>query len=240
MERKDESVLSSGPQSSRRLYSGTNAPSTVFGFNVSANQFQVLEPEQSAASSRSTEQRREGLIDPRTTRQRRWAAREIEAQRTEAERATVATVSVENTQEICTNSGRVINPVVFENSSPFFHSFSVSSSDILQQSVEPVHYLLETGASVDDALYSMGVKDVACMLENCNKRISDAGPERSAGRPGHTPSRRNLACGKTIEDSCAGPDWSAGRPGIMPFGARSAACPSPITACLGPYGTASR
>ena len=86
----------------------------------------------------------------------------------------------------------------------------------------------------------MGVKDVACTFQFCNKRISDAGPERSAGRPGHTPTRRNLACGKTIEDSCAGPDWSAGRPGTMPFGARSAACPSPITACLGPYGTASQ
>ena len=90
MERKDESVLSSGPQSSKRLHSGTSVPSTVFGFDVSANQFQVLETEQSATSSRSTEQRREGLIDPRTTRQRRWTARETEAQRTETDRATAA------------------------------------------------------------------------------------------------------------------------------------------------------
>ena len=167
-----------------------------------------------------------------------WTARETEAQRTETERATVATASLENTQGT-DESGHDLNPVVFENSSPFFHSFSASPSDILLQSVGPVHSLLGTGASVDDALYSMGVKDVACTFQNCNKRISDAGPERSAGRPGHTPIRRNLACGKTIEDSCAGPDWSAGRPGTMPFGARSAACPSPITACLGPYGTAS-
>ena len=190
MERKDESVLSSGPQSSRRLHSGTSVPSTVFGFDVSANQFQVLETEQSATSSRSTEQRREGLIDPRTTRQRRWTARETEAQRTETERATAATALLENIQGT-DESGHDLNPVVFENSSPFFHSFSVSSSDILQQSVEPVHYLLGTGASVDDALYRLGVKDVACTLQNCNKRISDAGPERSAGRPGHTPTRRN-------------------------------------------------
>ena len=55
------------------------------------------------------------------------------------------------------------------------------------------------------------------LIENCNKRISDAGPERSAGRPGHTPIRRDLACGKTIEDSCAGQDWSAGRPGNRPL-----------------------
>ena len=96
MERKDESVLSSGPQSSRRLHSGTSVPSTVFGFDVSANQFQVLETEQSATSSRSTEQRREGLIDPRTTRQQRWAAPGTQAQRTETERATAATISLDN------------------------------------------------------------------------------------------------------------------------------------------------
>ena len=60
------------------------------------------------------------------------------------------------------------------------------------------------------------------------------------GRPGHTPTRRLLACEKTIEDSCAGQDWSAGRPGIRPFGASSAACPSSRKACLGPCGTASQ
>ena len=74
----------------------------------------------------------------------------------------------------------------------------------------------------------------------CNKRISCAGPERSAGRPGHTPTRRTLACGKLIEDSYAGQNWSAGRPGNRPFGASSAACLSPHTACLGPYGTAAQ
>ena len=72
----------------------------------------------------------------------------------------------------------------------------------------------------------------------CNKRISCAGPERSAGRPGHTPARRTLACGKLVEDSYAGQDWSAGRPGNRPFGASSAACVSPHTACIGPYGSA--
>ena len=90
----------------------------------------------------------------------------------------------------------------------------------------PVQNLLGTGAIVDDALYYYDVNDVACMDGNCNKRISVAGLERSAGRPGHTPTRRILACGETIEDSCAGQDWSAGRPGNRPFGARTAACPS--------------
>ena len=64
--------------------------------------------------------------------------------------------------------------------------------------------MLGTSASFDDALYRLGVKDVACTLQNCNKRISDAGPERSAGRPGHTPTSRELICEKNIEDRVAG------------------------------------
>ena len=135
-----------------------------------------------------------------------------------------------------------MDPVVYEISSQFFsHSLPAYPPDILEsQFGGNVHYFLETGVVVDDALYISDVYDVACTDGTCNKRISDAGPERLAGRPGHTPIRRELACGKTIEDSCAGQDWSAGRPGNRPFGASSAACPSPITACLGPYGTASR
>ena len=93
MDRKSDAVLQSGPQQTSRRYSDA---SNVFGFPTSANQFQVLETEQSATSSRSTEQRQEGLIDPRTTRQQRWAARGTEAQRTETERATAATISIEN------------------------------------------------------------------------------------------------------------------------------------------------
>ena len=89
------------------------------------------------------------------------------------------------------------------------------------------------------ALYYNGesVNDVACMDPNF-KRISNAGPEWSAGRPGHTPTRRMLTYDKTIEDSCAGQDWSAGRPGNRPFGASTVPCLSSQTACIGPYGTA--
>ena len=106
----------------------------------------------------------------------------------------------------------VLVPLESENEPTFFHSLSVSAPDILEsQSGGPVQNLLESGANVDDALYSMDVNDVACMDRICNKRISDAGPERSAGRPGN-----------------------------RPFGASSAACPSLITACLGLYGNASR
>ena len=131
-----------------------------------------------------------------------------------------------------------MEPVAVGNSQFFPYSFPASSSDILLQSGEPVHYMLETGAlNVDggtNALYAgESVKDVACMDPNF-KRISYAGPEWSAGRPGHTPIRRILACDKTIEDSCAGQDWSAGRPGNRPFGARSAACPSHINGMLRP------
>ena len=127
-----------------------------------------------------------------------------------------------------------MDPGVSVQCSQFFidHSFSASSADILPvQSVEHVNYSLDSGVNVGggDSLYT----DF-----KCNKRISCAGPETSAGRPGHTPTRRRLACRKLIEDSYAGQDWSAGRPGNRPFGASSAACLSPHTACLGPYGTA--
>ena len=217
MDRKSDAVLQSGPQQLSRRYSDA---SNVFGFPISANQFQVLETDQSATSSRSTEQRQEGLIDPRTTRQKRWAARGTEAQRAETERATTATVSVENAQGICTTSGSVINPGALQNSSQLFHSFSVGpSGNFAVQSVgPPVHYMLESGIGVsggDSLLYSD---------PNCNKRISYAGPEWSAGRPGHTPTRRILACDEHLEDSCAGQDWSAGRPSHRLFGARTAAC----------------
>ena len=139
-------------------------------------------------------------------------------------------------------SGDCVDPVVSEISSQFFsHSLPACPPNILEsQSSGNVQNFLGTGVVVDDALYYHDVYDVACTDGTCNKRISVAGPERSAGRPGHMPSRRELACEKTIEDSCAGQDWSAGRPGNRPFGASSAACPSLTTACLGPHGTASR
>ena len=96
--------------------------------------------------------------------------------------------------------------------------------------------MLETGVGVngggDSLLYSDSI---------CNKRISYAGPERSAGRPGHTPTRRIFACDENIEDNCAGQDWSAGRPSHRLFGARTAACLPTQAACnSGPYGNASQ
>ena len=199
MDRKSDAVLQSGPQKTSRRYSDAR---NVFGFPTSANQFQVLETEQSATSSRSTEQRQEGLIDPRTTRQRRWAARETEAQRTETERAIDATVSLDNAQGICTTSGSVLNPVAIEKSSQLFHSFSAGPSEnVAVPSVGPtIHYMLETCVGVSGGDFSLYSDQI------CNKRISYAGPEWSAGRPGHTPTRRILACDEHLEDSCAGQD----------------------------------
>ena len=144
-----------------------------------------------------------------------------------------ATVSIDRDAQGTVVSAACVDPVVSEFRSQFFtHSLPACPSDILNLlSGGPVHYLLESGAVVDDALYNDDVNDVACMEQKCNKRISVAGPERLAGRPGHTPTRRILACGNTLEDSCAGQDWSAGRPGNRPFGATTAACPSSHTAC---------
>ena len=233
MNGKSAAVLQSEPQKTRRRYSEA---SNVFGFPTSVNQFQGLETEPGATSSRSIEQKQEGLIDPRTTRQRRWAAQGTEAQRTETEKATVATVLLENAQGICTTSGSVVNPVAIQNSSQLFYSFSAGPSDnFAVSSVGPsVHYLLESGVGVSGGDYSL-YSDL-----NCNKRISHAGPERSAGRPGHTPTRRIFACDENIEDSCAGQDWSAGRPSHRLFGARTAACLPTQAACnSGPYGSAS-
>ena len=230
-----DSVTGKRPQSSNRRLSGGNIVSDVFGFPLSTNQFSTLQSNQFAESQRSTENE-EGLVDPRTTRHLRAAAQRTDDRGNKTEWADSATVHYRNMQGTF-ESGNSLNPVVSESSSSFFHSFSASPSDILLQSVGPVHSLLGTGASVDDALSRMDVNDVACTLKICNKRISDAGPERSAGRPGHTPNRREFACDKTIEDSCVGPDWSAGRPGTMPFGPSTAACLSLQTSCIGPYGT---
>ena len=196
---------------------------SVLGFPVAPNQYSILSEDEVTCAELGQDQ---SLEDPRQTRAERHSA-----------------LSRIGEQGIVFSEGVAANfvPSHSENVPTFFHSLSVSAPDILElQSGGPVHNLLESGAVFDDALYNGDVNDVVCMDGNCNKRISDAGPERSAGRLGHTPTRRNLACEKTIEDSCAGQDWSVGRPGNRPFGTSSAACPSPITACLGPYGTASR
>ena len=213
----------------------------MLGFPTVANQFNVLESNQTAGFQCPREEEEVGLVDPRTTRQLRAAAFRAEARGRQAEVQNLATEHYPSRDAQGIRSGTCVEPVTSETCSSLFvdNSFSASPVDILNlQSAGPVQYSLGTGANVEDALYMGDVKDVACTFKTCNKRISNAGPERSAGRPGHTPIRRTLACGQNIEDRCAGQDWSAGRPDLTSFGASSAACPSSQTACLGPYGAA--
>ena len=215
----------------RQPQSERTPTSTMFGFPVAVNQFSVLQ----SAEAQSQGPRSEGLVDPRTTRHQRQAAEQAGNREMMDTGGHSFAVNVENPAQDNFDHGTCVEPVAVENATQFIpYSFAASSSDILLQSGEPVHYMLESGAvNVDggETLYS----DL-----NCNKRISCAGPERSAGRPGHTPIRRILACDEHIEDRCAGQDWSAGRPGLTPFGASSAACMSSQTACIGPYGTAAQ
>ena len=124
----------------------------------------------------------QSLKDPRKTR----------AQRLQAS-------SSEERQEILQRNDAVNDsPLVTENETALIlDSLSVSAPDILDlQSGGIVSNLLESGVVDDDALYASNVNGVACTDSTCNKRISYAGPEWSAGRPGHTPIRRILACEK--------------------------------------------
>ena len=207
---------------------------SVFGFPLDANQFSTFDENQSAEIQCQREEE-VGLVDPRTTRHLKTAAIRAEERGSQADASSSATVLSHRTAQGHLYSGIGVNPVAIENCSPFFidHSFSASSADILPvQSVEHVTYSLDTGVNNggDELLYDS---------LKCNKRISCAGPEWSAGRPGHMPTRRILECDELIEDSRAGQDWSAGRPGLTPFGARTAICLSPRTAYIGPYGAAS-
>ena len=240
MDSINDSMAQQSPQVVNRRFSGDTSVSEVFGFPIAANQFSTLHSSQ-PAETQCQLQREEGLVDPRTTRHLRNAAQRTDEEGSLADVGMPATVPKDRITQGTFTSGTCVDPVVPGISSPFFvhDSFSANPSEVLNlQSVGHVHYSLETGAVGDDALYTVDVEDVACTLNICNKRISNAGPDWSAGRPGHTPSRRTLACEQNIEDRCAGQDWSVGRPGLTPFGTSSAACPSSQTACIGPYGTA--
>ena len=86
----------------------------------------------------------------------------------------------------------------------FSHSLSAYPPDILEsQSGGNVHYKLETGAVNDDALYYGDLNEMACTNETCNKRISNAGQEWSAGRPGNRPIGARTAARNS--ETCLGP-----------------------------------
>ena len=183
--------------------------SSMFGFPVSINPFQSLEDLEPAVST-SQRQIQNRLVDPRKTRlERQQAARNIDEQGTfgnlSSEGICGTVPPVRDAQGIL-NNGDCVEPVASGIRHPHFpNSLSVSPPDILElQSGGVVQHLLEIGVVSDDALYLSDVNDVACTLEPCNKRISYAGLERLVGRPGHTPTRCDLACRKTIEDRVAG------------------------------------
>ena len=194
---------------------------SVFGLPLDKNQFSTLDEYQSVETQCQREEE-VGLVDPRTTRHLRTAAIRAEERGSQADASSSTTVPSHGNAQGNLYTGIGVNPVAIENCSQTLfvqNSFLACSPDILsQQSGGSVQYLLGDGVNVGDELYDS---------LKCNKRISCAGPERLAGRPGHTPTRRQFACEKLVEDSCAGQEWSAGRPGNRPFGASTAACLSP-------------
>ena len=168
----------------------TQIPSNaVYGFPVSVNQFQLLQDSKLTVSTNSS-QIQDRLVDPRTTRLARQ-----QAARRDAEQGTfrnlfsegiLYTVPPIRDAQGTYASGDVDQPVASGIRSQFFpNSLSVSAPNILEsQSGGNVHNFLDTGVVSDDALYISDVNDVVCMNESCNKRISYAGPEWSAGATG--------------------------------------------------------
>ena len=194
MKSKSDSVPPVRPSPARRSNSGGESASEVFGFTVDENQFAVLQSEQIAASQREV-----GLVDPRTTRHLRWSAQRADDNEAKTKQAESATVQIERNTQGTSISGTRVDPGVSVHRSKFFdNSFPAYSPDILsQQSGGNVQYLLESGAAINVGGYLYSEL-------NCNKWISNVGPDWSVGRPGHTPTRRILACEKTLEDRVAG------------------------------------
>ena len=159
---------------------------TVMGFPISVNQFNV--PSKSEfAESQSQVQEEASLINPRSTRLQRLLA---------AKRA--------GDQGILLNEGTFesIVPPNFVEPTFFDNSLSVSATEnSVKNSVGK--FELET-SDIDGALHYSDVREVIC-TENliCNKRISNAGQEWSAGRPGNRPIGARDAAQNS--DTCLGP-----------------------------------
>ena len=130
MEPASDPVVREEPQSSNRQPHSERTPaSAVFGFPVAANQYEVLQ----SAEFQSSGQREEGLVDPRTTRHLRQAARRAaEDQETLNAGNASFTVHLENPAQDNGTSDICVEPVAVGNTSQFFqNSFSASSSNIL-------------------------------------------------------------------------------------------------------------
>ena len=159
---------------------------SVMGFPVFQNQYQLLSVMEAQESEFSPVQ---SLEDPRRTR----------AQRLQAS-------SNGERQEILQRNDAVNDsPLVTENETALIlNSLSVSAPDILDsQSGGIVSNLLNSGVVEDNALYVSNVNDVACTDDICNKRISCAGQEWSAGRPGNRPIGASDAARNS--ETCLGP-----------------------------------
>ena len=179
-----DSVTQNSPYTVNRRLRDNTSVREVFGFPVSPNQFSNLQASQ-PAETQCQEQEDVGLVDPRTTRHLRIAANRTDDKGSQADVGNSATVPKHSNTQGILYSGNVLNPVVSGNGSQFFvqNSFSASSPEILTLQIgEPVYYSLGNGVNVDGETLYGDFK--------CNKRISNAGPEWSAGRPGHTPTRR--------------------------------------------------
>ena len=215
MESTSSSAAQRRPNPSNRRPSEGNPASAVFGFPVSENQFRLLQNSKTAEST-SQVQREEGLMDPRSTRLSRLQA----ATRTD-DQGTLSHGGIFNIEPVISdeqgiiNSGECVEPVSSRLQPTFFHSyFSASPPDILEsRSGGNVHYKLEHGAVNDDALYYGDLNEVAFTIENCNKRISCAGPEWSAGRPGNRPIGARDAARNS--ETCLGP--YATRSSVQPY-----------------------
>lgn len=134
---------------------------TVVGIPVSKNQFNVLTDSKFAVSQNQV-QEKDRLVNSRSARFQR-----LQAAKTEGQGILLA-------GELSNNVPLYSKPTFFDN------CLSVSPTEILN--VYSVgNFELGTDELVN-AMYNEYVNDVTCINLNWNKKISDAGPERSAER----------------------------------------------------------
>ena len=137
MEPVSDPVGQDRPQTAiHRPQSERSSTSAVYGFPLAANQYEAL-----SAEFQSPGQREEGLVDPRTTRHLRQAARRAAEDRETLNAGNTSfTLHLETAAQKIFDNGTCVEPVAVGNSSQFIpYSFPASSSDILLQSGEPVH-----------------------------------------------------------------------------------------------------
>ena len=180
--------------------------SSVFGFPVAENQFQLLQDSKSAVSQRAEqiEDRSNDLRSRRLLRQQ--AARGTDEQGTSAVEGIFVTVPPVKDAQGNFYDGDCVEPVASGSIHSFFpYSLSVSAPDIWEsQSGDIVQQVLEIGVE-NDARYDDDVNDVTCTLKKKFKRINEAGRKWSAGRPGNRPFGFGARMAARNSDTCLGP-----------------------------------